>query len=432
MNILVVSSMAWDDTNSIGNTLSNWFDGDTWKDDNFYHLYLRKQPPNNTVCRNYFQISVFDIINPFIHKEKIGKQFKINCEKKNKYQNSKKEKKLIGLLHKVPLNAIYGLIDFAYQSKRWINKSLDAYILESHIDIVFVVVTDVSFMASFIKHIRNNYQKRIIIYIPDDMKGRYENTGAFRKDKLLSELRFIIENADYAYCASEKLSSYYCKYYGREFNTIYKGCVIKKNVVTNMNNPLKIIYAGSLFYGRNTVLLSLISALKEINRKKNNSFCLDIYSADDLLKTDEDIYNVAGVSRFVGKLPYEQVCSETRNSDFVLIPESFLEKDKIQTRYSFSTKIPEGLQSGVNLLAIGPSDISSMEFLSKLPFVYYINENNKIISVLEDILNDRDTLLAKRCESLKYAIKMFDIHQNQHRIRKAFIGVLEGENNGKD
>ena len=41
MKILVFSQMVWDDTNSLGNTMSNFFDGKSWENDSFYHIYMR-------------------------------------------------------------------------------------------------------------------------------------------------------------------------------------------------------------------------------------------------------------------------------------------------------------------------------------------------------------------------------------------------------
>ena len=75
MNILIFSDAVWDDTNSFGNTCSNFFDGETWEKDAFYNIYMRNAMPKNNVCSNYYCISIMDMIKNYFHKEKIGKEF---------------------------------------------------------------------------------------------------------------------------------------------------------------------------------------------------------------------------------------------------------------------------------------------------------------------------------------------------------------------
>ena len=62
MNILVFSNSAWDDTKSLGNTMSNFFSGDIWKKDNFSNIYLRNAMPNNNVCKDYYRMTLLDMM----------------------------------------------------------------------------------------------------------------------------------------------------------------------------------------------------------------------------------------------------------------------------------------------------------------------------------------------------------------------------------
>ena len=54
MRILVITRNAWDDTNSIGNTMSNLFSN--WDDVEFANIYFRSALPNNDICKKYYQI----------------------------------------------------------------------------------------------------------------------------------------------------------------------------------------------------------------------------------------------------------------------------------------------------------------------------------------------------------------------------------------
>lgn len=424
MNILVVSSMSWDDTNSIGNTFSNWFGGNTWKDDTFYHLYLRKQSPDNKICNYYYQISVFDIINPFLKKEEIGRCFHYSKgETCFDDVSQKNEKNLIKLLHKIPMGFIYSFVDSAYRSKRWENNKLYNFIKASNIDVVFVCVTDVSFLSCFVDYIREKTEAKVVLYIPDDMKGRFEKTCLLRRKKLLLELKGIINNSDLMFCASSKLAEYYFKEYKKKALEIYKGCNIAPHINKNVGSTLKIVYAGSLFYGRDAVIRMLIKNIELFNKYNVQKYFLDIYCDDNMLQSEKDSFNIDGVSHFNGRLPYELICDKLKDYDLFLIPESFDETNKVFTKYSFSTKIPESLQSGINILAIGPNDVSSMTFLSGLPFVYYADSKDSIYKILEKISNEKDDLIKKRSESILFAKEKFDLENNRLSIRKAIMST---------
>ena len=63
MNILVVSNSVWDNQNSFGNTLSNWFS--EWQSARFLVLY-RSDKPSNTCCSEYYLSHPFEIINKIV------------------------------------------------------------------------------------------------------------------------------------------------------------------------------------------------------------------------------------------------------------------------------------------------------------------------------------------------------------------------------
>ena len=53
MNILIFDEASWDDRNSFGNTVSNFFCGKAWNDDNFCNFYARKKKPDNKANVSY-------------------------------------------------------------------------------------------------------------------------------------------------------------------------------------------------------------------------------------------------------------------------------------------------------------------------------------------------------------------------------------------
>lgn len=73
MNVLVFSEASWDDKNSFGNTVSNFFSGKVWEEDRFCNFYARKQMPDNTLLVDYYNLSAFDIVKGILRLRIRGK-----------------------------------------------------------------------------------------------------------------------------------------------------------------------------------------------------------------------------------------------------------------------------------------------------------------------------------------------------------------------
>ena len=69
--ILVISRNAWNNSNSTGNTATNFFSN--WNDWEFANLFCRNEIPNNDICKRYFRISESDLLRGLFKSDKIGK-----------------------------------------------------------------------------------------------------------------------------------------------------------------------------------------------------------------------------------------------------------------------------------------------------------------------------------------------------------------------
>ena len=78
MRILVLSNVPWDDRNSLGNTISNWFYG--WKNTEFYCIYCRSTMPNNHVCQMHYTVPPLSLMKNMLCPSKTGLLIDTNKE----------------------------------------------------------------------------------------------------------------------------------------------------------------------------------------------------------------------------------------------------------------------------------------------------------------------------------------------------------------
>ena len=132
MRVLVISNVAWDTTNSYGNTLSNWFD--EWEDSVFYNIYCRSSFPINKVCKKYYTVPPLTLIKNLLHPSKTGYSIQLGEARNN---NPTREDVLIQEAKQGKKEWMYLLSDLVYSSGIWKTAKYKEFIRESAPDVVF-------------------------------------------------------------------------------------------------------------------------------------------------------------------------------------------------------------------------------------------------------------------------------------------------------
>jgi hypothetical protein len=94
------------------------------------------------------------------------------------------------------------------------------------------------------------------------------------------------------------------------------------------------------------------------------------------------------------------------------------------TRLSFSTKIIDCMQSGSCMMAIGPSNIASIKYLSNIDGVIVVNDIKMLGSLLKDIINDRNCIIENSEKLNQYARIHHNINVNRKMLENDFGQIL--------
>ena len=396
MNVLVITRNAWDDTNSIGNTMSNFFGG--LENVNTANIYFRSSKPNNRVCTKYFHVTEQQLIRNLFTPEKCGNAFEYSYagEEKSGYSS---EKKLISVIHKFGIKGVYALSDKLWDEKKWLNKRFDDFIEGFDPDVVFTFVKALPQYYHTIKHLHEKHHKKIIVWIADDEYTVLSQSPLKKDKKKIERLRYILNIASAVWGCSKEMCEYYNSVFGCNAKPLYKSCSFDFSVRTSVNTPVRLVYAGNLLFGRIDILKRVIKQLEKIN-KNGTAAVLDIYSSTPVAPDEKNVLQQSGAVRFHGVKPYSEIQKIMSDSDLVLHIESFDEKEIIKTKYSFSTKIIDCLQSGSVMLAIGPGEIASIKYAKTIPGAFVIDSPNDISAKLSEVIGEKDSY-PKRAESIR-------------------------------
>lgn len=416
MNILVVSDSSWNDRGSFGNTISNWFGG--WSDCRFSSLTFRSEVPNNKVCSEYYVISPVDVAKHVLLPWKIGRRYTSENIPSNSVVAEGSVVGIKGLKRRIILYAL----DILYQLPFWRNKKYKQFIQDANPDIVFLFATADAFVYQNVKFLKSHTKAKIVISAEDDVYGAVAESKDLlsRIKKRRYEEMFLI--ADRLYGASQMMCDAYTAMFHKPFYPIYKGCEFA-GVRTDVNSPVKMVYAGNLLYGRLQTLSAIANVLREIN-KNELKVRLTVFSGTKVQQEDVLAINDGRTAVFAGQKPFEEIKEILRESDITLHVESFEPERKKQVRYSFSTKIIDCLQSGNTMMVVGPKGIASVEYPRTIPGAIIVDDVAKIKQYLRDILHNTDCLLLSAKKIHRFAVEHHEIANVRDSLRKDF-GMLK-------
>ena len=191
---------------------------------------------------------------------------------------------------------------------------------------------------------------------------------------------------------------------------LYKGAdfIVQPHYIKKQAK-IRIVYVGSILYGRWKTLGMLARAINQLNIEKP-VFELLIYSQYQPSLEAKRAIVIDGASTFMGKVSASNVLQILNNADIVLHVESFDEKERIATRLSFSTKIVDCLHSGRCMLAIGWKEAASIDYLARNDAALIAYDESTIILQLQKMLNNPQIIL-------DYAQKGWDCGKLNHQIK---------------
>lgn len=430
MNIFVFSEAAWDDKNSFGNTVSNFLCGEAWKTDNFCNFYARKQMPDNKITASYYNLSAVDIVKGVLKAHIEGRAFKTeNIDSKQEMLDfaHDKEQKNIDRLHQNKNEFIYYGHEQIWRSRLWLNRFFKKFIAENAPDILFAFATSPYILWPLIQYLKKHTTCKVVLLIADDVYGSYDKCAFYRRGYLKRELKKCILAADKLYGISDEMSELYAGRFGKPVTTLYKGCDLSMEPKQYLNQPLRFVYAGNLLWGRDDTLAQVAEALEKLNRDGQTAV-LEIYTGTTITEQIRQKLEKDGSSRIMGSQPYEEIKRILHEADVVLHVESFEEKQKDTVRYSFSTKIIDCLQSGAQVLGIGPEGIASIEYLKKVDGAVVIDQQSQIMDVVEELIQ-QGKMLENAKQTRNYAMQKHELNSVQEKLRSEFEKLLHKNSN---
>ena len=418
--LLVISINAWSDKNSTGNTISNHFGG--WDSTKISNVYLRNEEIDNECCSSYFRICEKDIIHSFFYRKELGVAVEYTKGSANRAVSPEKEtSKIKSFLIRIRPTIILLLRELFWKIGFRRKGRLDDFLKKSQPEIIHVHSPNLIYGHRVLHYCHKVTQAKVVVFFGDEIYT-YKNfwpLNTLYQSILRYWIRKTLKISDINYAATPELCDYYSVLFGKEFKVLYKGALIAPPVSKKQQGPLKLVYAGNLLYGRWKTLSLISKAIGELSDLKNQ-FQLSIYTGTVLSEAMKKSLNTKHSTVF-GAVSFPEIKKIMKEADVVLHVETF-EKEYIAiTKYSFSTKIVDCIQSGSCIMGVGPNELASIHFLKQSQGALVANSYQDICSELKKI--DSDIGIIDECATTMYHFSksIFDLNIIRKKIYQDLI-----------
>lgn len=387
--ILIISHNPINQNDNMGKTIGNLFS--KFSESELCQLYFREQDIEAKNCNSFFCINDDRMIKSILNRNyNTGRKFSNHYHiKKLKCENDNKKKSIYQYGRKRTGN-IYLLRNLLWKMGKWNTKELKKWLEEENPTSIFFFAGDYTFAFDIAIKISKDYNIPFYVFFSDEFyrKEISKKTLSARIYKSIYRKKFqktIIYAKEY-FCISEAME----KFYEEEFTK--KGIVLMNT--TNIESKNEIIkkdriiirYIGNLGYDRWKNIISIGNVVKKINDKYGKEkLIFEVYSGEENRKIIDKLRESEGID-YKGYIQATEVKKKILESDILIHTEDFNEENIQKVKYSVSTKIPAYLASGRLLIAYGPEEIESNEYIRRNEAGIVVNSENELEIVLEKIL----------------------------------------------
>ncbi len=393
--VLVISHNTFSLILNNGKTLTTLFRG--WPQPNLAQLYFQPGTPDRTVCDNFFYLSSVDVLKALLGKPSGGRIVeKVDGTTLVVPGRAGLVRRLV---KKVRWQGGDYLRDLLWSTDRW-NHNLLANWLDAFCpEVVMLVGSPFSFPMNVARWICTRHKIPLVVFYTDDYLTR--PSGGLSKQFLFASRMRAFHKAhhliDSFFVASDKMAAEYEARFGIP-GTLVMNCVdldsYRRSGVAK-SQPVTLAYFGGLHLKRWETLAFIGQCLLELRQEEGIEAELHVYSQTELTPEMIKALDIPPVLSFCGGLDQKQVLAKILETSILVHVESFESVQRRFTRLSLSTKIPEYLASGNAILAVGPAEIASMEYLQRpAPMAMVVTELSK--DFMKNALRDLITHPEKR------------------------------------
>lgn len=421
--VLVISHNVFSKNTPMGKTLDTFFHG--WDKKNIIQIFFHSEVPTSDVCTMYYRFTDVDALKAIIFRMhqgeymssedlKLSRDTAVNTQKLTKIYNFGRKR----------LTMTYVLRDALWSMTAWRSKSFMKWLNDFNPEIIFFASSDYGFSYKIALSLANILKIPLITCCFDDYylfnKNEKSYIGRLRHKYFRRVVKATMKRSSYVVTVNDSMSKVYTELFQKECPVLYTATYIRNQQTNNIRRGIS--YLGGLGLKRYEQLIDIGLTLKNMTSDEIPKF-IDVYSGE----TDSTILKKMTLENginFHGNVSQSEVAKIIARSMAVIHTESFDNEIKQRVMYSLSTKIPDSLASGACLLAYGPAEIASIDYLLKNDVAFVATNKDELKEKIEIIFTSEEERLRITNNAKKLAQNNHDSNTIPEHLREILINAI--------
>lgn len=361
--VLFISVNPFSETSNNGKTFASFFRG--YPIDRLAQLYFHREVPSSGVCQNYYHVTDEDLIRGVLRPWAIeGAPVDVTAPASGPLIPEAPHTALRrSRAARLARQALWSLIRFD-------GPRIAAWLDDFRPQVIFFCGGDAAALYAKVDGLARRYDAAVVYYITDDyvlpLRTRNLAAAVSRRWTRSAFLR-MAQRADLVLTVGERMSQRYKESFGIDSTPIMNIVDVPAHLPARSHrhaspeDPLRFVYAGSYHSNRWRVLIELKASLGRL-RQRGVHAELHVYGPEPTSEVADALHNPP-LAHYGGLLDADHLPAALAAADVLVHVEADDPESVAVTALSVSTKIPEYLASGSPVLALGPADLASIEYL---------------------------------------------------------------------
>ena len=410
MKILIVSQYPWNKENSFGNTYSSIFG--KVPNIEIAQIYLMEGTPDyEPVVKRYYQIPEGSVVKSVFKRGKknsVGKEVFLERDVKGSTEKDSSSKqpwysKMLSIGKRQHWRWMFWMRELAWKHGNINYDGMMDFIKDFNPDIFFLPYIHIFYTNRIALYIKKRLDVPMVMEMAMDhySMNRVSYDPIFWIDRLAKRkvIRRLVAQSSFMYVISKKMKEEYESLLDIECKILYKtpDTTRQQAPYSEPNNHVRFLFTGNIYANR---WKSLAMLAKELERQQFG--VLDIYTATPISKKMRKALDIPGCSYLHAPVSQNEVIELQNKADVLIHAEAFDRYNKSLVRCAISTKIMDYLCVGRCILAIGPSDISSIEYLADNDLALIASDDKKLRQAVSKIKDNPDILKYYACRGVDF------------------------------
>lgn len=281
--------------------------------------------------------------------------------------------------------------EMVWKLGRWKTPELNAFLDDFKPEVLVCPIEGYIHFNELNLYIIKRCQPKVIGFLWDDNFTYKQSHNIFHQLKrvwLRQSVKKLVKQCNTIFCLSPKMKEECDKEFGITSKLLTKP-IFNQGVFKpyKASDPIKMLYTGNLFVGRDKTMIAIADALRIVN-KDRIKVQLDIYTKSELSEKVRCRIEIPNVCKLHNPIPQNEVFELQKQSDVLLFAESLDRKKNQDARLSFSTKITDYLSAGKCIWTVGSPTLGPVDYMIRTDASLISTDSESILQILDIMITN--------------------------------------------